>query len=65
MMVQLDQVAVEVAKLEARQAGMFVAVRPSGFVLFRNVAPGRNVRLGQRSTPEALRALVRRCARVA
>jgi hypothetical protein len=63
MMLQLDFELVEAAKDEARRAGMFVTVRPSGFVLFRNVAPGRNVRLGQRSTAAALRALVRRCAR--
>ncbi|MEW6612732.1 MAG: hypothetical protein AB1409_08325 [Pseudomonadota bacterium] len=50
----------------AREHGLFVAERPTAkgtdYVVYRRLPDGRAARLGKRSTPEALRRFVSRCA---
>jgi hypothetical protein len=53
---------IEEARLLARAGGLFVVPAGVDFVVYRKVAPARNVRLGSRRSPRALLDFVRRCS---
>lgn len=52
---------IEEARMVAHIHGMFVVTAGNDFVVYRS-GPGRNVRLGKRSSPRRLLGFVRACA---